>query len=66
MVFASSCSDAICPADINQDGVVSGQDLGLLLADWGTNPGSAADLDGDGEVGGSDIGLLLASWGICS
>ena len=45
---------------------VDGVDLGLLLADWGPNPGSPADLDGDGEVGGSDIGLVLASWGICS
>ena len=65
-VLASSCSDAFCPADFNQDGIINGVDLGLLLADWGPNPGSPADLDGDGEVGGSDIGLVLASWGICS
>ena len=64
-VLASSCSDAICPADFNLDGSINGVDLGLLLAAWGENPGSQADLDGDGEVGGGDIGLLLASWGIC-
>ncbi|MCA9286375.1 MAG: spondin domain-containing protein [Phycisphaerales bacterium] len=52
-----------CPADLNGDGMVGGEDLGLLLADWGGT--GASDLDGDGTVGGSDLGLLLAAWGGC-
>lgn len=49
------------PADLNQDGLVNGADLGVLLASWGQT-GSPADLDQDGVVGGSDLGALLASW----
>lgn len=49
------------PADLNGDGVVDGNDLGLLLAAWGTR--GPADLNGDGTVDGNDLGLLLAAWG---
>jgi len=52
-------------ADLNQDGVVAGADLGLLLAAWGpcaSFPECGADLDCDGIVGGADLGLLLAAW----
>ena len=52
-----------CPADLNQDGVVDGADLGLLLSAWaGTGP---ADLDGSALVDGADLGLMLAAWGPC-
>ena len=52
-----------CPADLNQDNVVNGADLGLLLGAWGTSgPG---DLDNDGVVTGADLGLLLGAWGNC-
>ena len=51
-----------CPADFNGDGDVSGADMGLLLAAWGT---AAGDLNGDGTTSGADIGLLLAAWGPC-
>jgi choice-of-anchor B domain-containing protein len=50
------------PADLNGDGVVDGNDLGVLLADWGT-VGGPADLNGDGIVDGNDLGQLLADWG---
>jgi len=40
---------------------VTGADLTILLAAWGTK-GGAADLDGDGSVGGADLTLLLAAW----
>jgi hypothetical protein len=49
------------PGDLNADGVVSGADVGLLLAAWGALD-SDADLDGDGVVAGGDIGLILAYW----
>ena len=50
------------PGDINADGVVDGNDLGKLFANWGTDD-SDADVNGDGVVNGSDIGLLFANWG---
>jgi hypothetical protein len=49
------------PEDINNDGVVDGADLGLLLSAWG-QPG-ITDLNGDGTTDGGDLGILLASWG---
>ena len=49
------------PADINNDGVVDGVDLGLLLGAWGTSDPDA-DLNGDGTVDGVDLGLLLGAW----
>jgi hypothetical protein len=59
-----SCDDCVedCPADFNDDGEVSGGDLGLLLAMWGTADG---DLNGDGTTSGADLGLLLSAWGPC-
>lgn len=49
-------------ADINQDGVVDGEDRGLLFIDWGTTS-QRSDLDRDGVVSGSDLGVLNANWG---
>ena len=54
-----------CPADINNDGVVNGGDLGAMLANWGCNGVCPADISGDGQVDGTDLGLLLASWEYC-
>ena len=54
-----------CGPDIDGDGQVNGQDLGILLGNWGVNPGSVADLDGDGQVNGQDLGILLGNWGLC-
>ncbi|HMN97287.1 MAG TPA: hypothetical protein PKC43_12740 [Phycisphaerales bacterium] len=53
------------PGDLNGDGLVDGQDIGLALASWGPCldcddcPG---DVDGDCVVGGADLGAVLASW----
>ncbi len=49
------------PEDLNNDGVVDGADLGLLLAAWGGT--GAADINGDGHADGADLGMLLAAWG---
>jgi hypothetical protein len=56
-----------CPADLNQDRVVTGADLGLMLGSWGPCPSTpcAADLNLDGVVNGADLGLMLGSWGNC-
>jgi len=48
------------PADLNHDGVVDGADLGILLAQWGSD--GTADLDGSGTVDATDMDLLLAAW----
>ncbi|MBX3354061.1 MAG: hypothetical protein KF724_00005, partial [Phycisphaeraceae bacterium] len=54
-----------CLADLNDDGVVNGADLGTLLGSWGACPGCEADLNGDGTVDGADLGTLLGAWGSC-
>jgi len=54
---------ALCPADLNSDGVVDGADLGALLGAWGGD--GPADLNGDGAVDGADLGTLLGAWGSC-
>jgi hypothetical protein len=59
---------ANCPADLNVDGVVNGDDLGILLAGWGqcTSSNCIADLNDDGVVNGDDLGILLGAWGPCA
>ncbi len=52
-------------ADLNGDGIVDAEDLGLLLQAWGACPvgaGCPADLNCDGEVDAADLGLLLNEW----
>jgi hypothetical protein len=51
-----------CPADLDGDGVVDSNDLGLLLSAWGTGTNDITD---DGLIDGADLGLLLWSWGRC-
>lgn len=58
-----------CPGDFNDDGVVDGADLAVLLGAWGACPpkGSCeADLNADGEVNGADLAILLGNWGACA
>lgn len=47
-------------ADLNGDGRVDGQDLGILLVQWGQ--AGTADFDGNGIVDGGDLGILLSRW----
>jgi len=51
--------------DLDGDGCIGGDDLGLLLSAWGPCSGCAADLNGDGVVDGTDLGILLSWWGAC-
>jgi len=51
-----------CFADLNDDLVVDGADLGILLGAWGEALG---DLNGDGTTDGADLGLMLGQWGDC-
>lgn len=49
------------PGDLNGDGFVNGDDLGLLLGAWGT-ASALADLNRDGIVDADDLGIQLANW----
>ncbi len=48
--------------DLNGDGVIDGQDIGILLSQWGPCPVKGtcdADFNDDGTVNGADLGFLL-------
>jgi hypothetical protein len=52
--------------DLNLDGVVNGDDFGILAANFGktvTGGWDVGDLNGDGVVNGDDFGLLAANFG---
>ena len=52
-----ACESGGCPADFNNDGIIDGADMGLLLSGWST---PETDLDGNGTTDGGDLGLLLS------
>jgi bacillopeptidase F len=52
----------ICDADLNQDGITNGLDIGPFRTALGTTD-PAADLNGDGVVNGLDIGPFRAELG---
>ncbi len=62
------CEQPQCQdADITNNHIIDGADLGALLAFWGpVNPVlPQADINRDGEIDGSDLGILLSYWGPC-
>ncbi len=53
------------PGDLDENGMVDGADLGLLLAGWGICQAVAPcvpDLNDDEMVDGADLGILLSNW----
>jgi hypothetical protein len=54
-----------CIPDINDDGIVNGDDLGILLGQWGPCTACSADFNNNGFVNGDDLGQLLGAWGPC-
>ena len=55
-----------CLGDLNDDGVVNGADISVLLGFWGlTGKGVAGDIVPDGTVNGADLAAVLGSWGEC-
>lgn len=50
------------PADINNNNIVDGVDLSLLLSKWNTS-GNSSDINNDGIVNGIDLSILLGKWG---
>jgi hypothetical protein len=62
------CEQPQCgEADITNNQIIDGADLGAMLASWGpVNPVlPQADINRDGDVNGADIGILLSFWGPC-
>ena len=57
-----TCAPPAAPGDFNDDGVVDGNDLGIMLADWGACVGCPTDMNDDGAVDGNDLGQLLGLW----
>jgi formylglycine-generating enzyme required for sulfatase activity len=53
----------LCVGDLNADRTVAGEDLGILLNQWGS--ASSGDFNGDGIVDGADLSYLLNAWGEC-
>ena len=60
-VFGIDCSGPR-PADINQDGVVNGADLTIILSQWGL-AGGTGDINNDGIVNGLDLTMIISDWG---
>lgn len=48
--------------DINFSGTVNADDIGILVANWGSSDDSY-DLNHDGIVNGLDLSLVLVNWG---
>jgi len=54
-----------CPADLNGDELVDGNDLTIVLGAWGACASCAADINGDHVVDGNDLTIVLGAWGAC-
>jgi hypothetical protein len=60
-----TCAGYECVGDLDNNGVVNGADLAILLGQWNSRTKITADLDGDGIVNASDLAILLGAWGSC-
>ena len=54
-----------CLGDLNCDGEVGGEDLTMMLGNWGIQSNPPGDLNGDCVVTGEDLAILLGYWGPC-
>ncbi|MGP1347062.1 MAG: beta strand repeat-containing protein [Phycisphaerales bacterium] len=54
-IIVSAC------ADLNDDGAVNSDDLGILLSAFALS--GAGDVDGDGDTDSDDLGILLSQFG---
>jgi formylglycine-generating enzyme required for sulfatase activity len=61
----SSLVSASCVGDLNHNGSVDSEDLGILLTAYGPCPGCEEDLYADGNVNSADLGVLLIQSGVC-
>ena len=52
--------------DLTGDVVIDGQDLGIMLGEWGIcEVRCESDYNNDGTVDGADMGMLLGAWSSC-
>ena len=51
-----------CDADLTNDGIINGLDVGPFISEFGT-AGPDADFNGDGIVNGLDVGLFVSMFG---
>ena len=63
LLSSVSWAQTNCPQDLSGNGVVNGEDLTVVLADWGPCVDCASDFDGNAYVDGADLAILLGSWG---
>ena len=67
--FMLNNAKSSCPADFNHDRVVDGEDLGILVSNWGsTDKFYQLERVAQGLVDivdGGDLGMLIAAWGAC-
>lgn len=54
-----------CPADLDEDLLVSVNDLLIVIAQWGSSA-SLGDINNDGMTNVDDLLLVIQSWGACS
>jgi hypothetical protein len=63
----AACHLPSCPSDLNDDGLVDGADLTMLLGEWGLcQEECPGDINGDGIVDGTDLTIVLGDWGPCA
>ncbi|MGB1074338.1 MAG: hypothetical protein ACPGYZ_09605, partial [Flavobacteriales bacterium] len=59
-----SCEDTVdCPGDFDGNGIITVNDVLIVLGDFGCAGVCTADLDGDNIVGVTDILLMLSGFG---
>ena len=56
-----------CVGDLNGSGVISFEDLVMLISAWGNlcPDGCAEDLNCNGVVDSGDLLIILSRWGVC-
>ena len=55
-----------CVADLNNDGIVDGADLSLILGAWATDNCDYNLAGGACFIDGADLSIVLGEWGPCS
>lgn len=58
-----TCGEGV--PDFNENGSVGGEDLAILLSQWGNTPGAPGDITGNGWIDGEDLAIFLTLWGPC-
>lgn len=56
-----------CNGDINNDDMVDGLDVTVVLSGWGPclAGGCSGDINADGMIDGLDMTVVLSGWGVC-